>query len=101
MLNDWNHLLIGVVWVAVGLGAMYALHKILMPHGNEKGFFYSAEGIAIALILFPFAKQDINLQPAAVEHPIRPGTTPEALLYVFLVLVGSIFILYLFKKLLS
>jgi hypothetical protein len=39
MLNDWNHLLMGVVWVGVGIGGMYALHKILMPHGNEKGFF--------------------------------------------------------------
>jgi hypothetical protein len=101
MLNEWNHLAMDVVWVVVGLGGMVVLHRMLMPHGNEKGFFFSAEGVAIAVLLFPFAKQDINFQPTAVEHPIRPGTTPEALFYFFMALVGSVLILYLYKKLLS
>lgn len=79
-----------VAWVVVGIGGMFVLHWILMPHLSEKGFFLSAEGIANAVILFPFAKHDISFRPAAIEGPIRPGTTPEALLYVFLILVGSI-----------
>ena len=102
MLNEWNHLLMDVVWVVVGIGALYALHKMLMPHGDATKFFLSAEGIAIVAIIAPFAKHEINFRPSGViEGPIRPGMTLEAIFYVLVVLVGSILILYLYKKLLS
>ena len=68
MLNEWNHLAMDVVWVVVGLGGMVVLHRMLMPHGNEKGFFFSAEGVAIAVLLFPFAKQDIDRIRGSVGH---------------------------------
>src|ERR1700679_2257618 len=102
MLNEWNHLLMDVVWVVVGIGAMYALHKMLMPHGDATKFFLSAEGIVIAAIIAPFAKREINFRPSGgIEGPTMPGLTPEAIFYFFLVLLGSVFVLHLYKKLVS
>jgi hypothetical protein len=84
MLNEWNHLLMDVVWVVVGIGAMYALHKMLMPHGDATKFFLSAEGIVIAAIIAPFAKHEINFRPSGViEGPTKPGLTPGAIFTFF------------------